>query len=149
MSGKYHPLIEKLSSQLVATGPSKEIALGLTEKSAKWLQGELKILEARPLELKKAVDDLMLFAQFLDTQQQSPHAANAIRFIVSKLPDFRKKLAELETQRTGDHVEKVGPKFNHFLSGGNEPPPGTDIPKPTDPELAPLSARELLRMHIR
>ncbi len=148
MTTKYHPLIEKLASQLVATTASKEVALGLTDKSAKWLQAELKKLEANPSELKRAVDDLTLFSQFLETQQ-SPHASNAIRFILNKLPDFRKKLAEMETQRTGDHVEKVGPKFNQFIKGNGDTVEEEEIPLSDDPDLAPVSARELIRAHIR
>ena len=145
MATNYHPIIEKVASQLVATTPKTDKALGMTEVGAKKLQAELEKYKSKPVELKAIIDDLLLFVRFLETELESPHAASAIKYIVGQLPDIQKRVAEAETKRTNDHVEKVGPQFNKFI---DEPAP-TEPQFEENPEFGSVSAKVLLRQHIR
>ena len=106
-----------LKSGLVTTTSRKDKALGMSEVGAKKLQAELDKYKSNPVELHKIASDLLLFAHFLETELESPHAAAGIKYLVGQLPNLQRQVADAETQVriTADSLAMADPDEKNAL----------------------------------
>lgn len=143
MSTPNHPLIERLCLELLCDPSEPDSNLNLGEPTVQWLTSLLGSLGDVPAEQEETFRILEGFAQFLEAEVKSPNAASSIRFALEQVPAY----VVSRSRAKAAQVEEAGRAFTQFLGGS--PSGEIALPVSDDPKLAPVSAAELMRRHMR